>query len=215
MVKADQVSDRFFKPKAGHPPYYLEGIKVVFMDMVGFSRNRLTREMASKVQTLQNAIFEVLDPHFYWDEKGGKKPNQVIIIPTGDGYAIAFHPRVESKQILKLVDQIYRKIVNGEQIEVRFGISAGPHILFVDLNGILNLVGEGIIRANRAMTIAHPKQILCTAEFAAPVYSDFAKRLAPLPGKWRLKSEQPFELFIYTHEDKIGVSTEPDAKYKA
>lgn len=216
MVKKAEIRDRFHKPQAGEPPYYMDDITVLFIDLVSFSSLRVSESMSSQVRLLQDTLHSVLDPHYYWDETHLERPNRVIVIPTGDGYAIAFHPSVDRRETLTHLEEIYQKLVLTAKMRVRFGLSRGPHYLFVDLNRILNLVGEGIIRAQRAMMLAAPGQIFCTGEFASGIESELVGggRLEQIEGTWRVKNEKPFQLFNYRNR-KIGKPDDPDSAYRA
>lgn len=213
MVKEAEIRDRFHKPEAGEPPYYMDDISVVFIDLVQFSSQRIAKGMHNQIRELQDTLHTILDPHYFWDETHADRPNRVILIPTGDGYAIAFHKSVDRKTIISHADELYKRLVLERKYKVRIGISRGPHYLFVDLNRTLNLIGEGIIRAQRAMMLANPGQILCTAEFAEGIESEIEGRLEPIEGEWQVKGERPFRLFNYRNR-KIGEDTSPDEDYR-
>ena len=214
MVKEAETRDRFYKPRAGQPPYYLDDVAVVMLDLVDFSARRTVKEMATLVRDLQDSVYTVLNPHYYWDEINPERPNKIIVIPTGDGYAVAFHPVVDRREILKRVDEIHKELCTDKHLKVRFGISRGPHILFVDLNDALNLIGEGIVRAQRAMMLSSPGQILCTFEFAQGIEREIEGRLEKIEGEWQVKEERAFRLYNYRNR-KIGNDAAPNEDYRA
>ena len=208
------IRDGFVK---GDAPQAYEKVSVLFLDIVEFSRQKKSAEMIRAVVSLQRSLEVVLNKDFFWDE--ARRPNEIIPIPTGDGYAVAFHPVVDGKTILEIVNQIYHKLTTEEGLRVRFGISHGLHVVFVDLNKTLNLIGAGIIRAQRAMTIAEPNQILCTSEFAQDLAAEDPTSFQKLPGYWRVKNEDAFELYIYTStfgkkENQVGIKATPDARFQ-
>jgi class 3 adenylate cyclase len=212
LAEAEVATDRFLK-KASNPPHWVDDVSVVFIDMVAFSSLRGSTNMAMQVDDFQRILFAVLDPHYHWDEVKVKWPNKIIVIPTGDGYAIAFHQTVDRRDVLTRVDEIYVRLVRERGFEIRMGISRGPHIVFIDLNENLNIIGEGIIGAQRAMTLAGTNQILCTGDFAAGLeYEIHGGRLDEIDGRWRVKNERPFDLFNYsnTHGAKrIRIGSDP------
>lgn len=212
-----QAALRGFVKESKGEPYYLDDVTVVFIDMVAFSSLSDMSDMSSKVHDMQDSLFGVLDPHYHWDEKS--RSNDIIVIPTGDGYAIAFHHSVPRKEVLERVGEIYRRIVHERRIDLRIGISRGPHIVFIDLNNTLNLIGEGIIRAQRAMTAAGVGQIFCTGEFVSALEGKAKEGFTKFSGLWQIKSEEAFELHNYVsrygHKDKlIGRDGEPDSKFQ-
>ncbi|HZP26893.1 MAG TPA: hypothetical protein VFB90_07590 [Dehalococcoidia bacterium] len=220
-MDSHELGERFIK-KLGEPPYYIDDVSVVFIDMVAFSSLRGSSGMQTVVEDMQAALWAILDPNYYWDETQKAKPNRIIVIPTGDGYAIAFHPRVDRREVLKRVDSIYIRLALENKLEIRIGVSRGPHIVFIDMNSNLNIIGEGIIRAQRAMMLAAPGQILCSGEFADGVQHEIQEgTLTALDGEWRVKNEKPFKLFVYTNlygekreKRRIGVDSQPDDQFK-
>lgn len=213
MPKASQIQDRFLKQKAGEPPYYIDDVSVLFVDIVDFSSLRVARGMQSLVRDLQDTFHEILDREYYWDETARNKPNRIIPIPTGDGYAIAFHKQVDRREILDHVDELYTGLVLQKKMKLRFGISRGPHYVFIDLHKRQNIIGEGIIRAQRAMMLANHGQVLCTSEFAEGIESEIEGRLDPIQGMWQVKAERPFRLFNYRN-GKIGKNQEPEKRFR-
>jgi hypothetical protein len=223
MLNKDALTSRFVKLPS-EPRYIVDDVSVVFIDLVEFSMLRKCNDMVDRVEELQESLFGPLNPNYYWDEDDTQpgaeiKPNRIIVIPTGDGYAVAFHPAVGRLDVLRRVEEMYRDMVFRNRLEVRIGISRGRHVVFHDLNQTLNLIGEGIIRAQRAMTIANPKQILVTGEFAEDIENEVEGRLNPLKGLWQVKNEKPFRLYNYmaTYGEKkqqIGNLKMPDKRYR-
>jgi class 3 adenylate cyclase len=207
-----------FVKRVGAQPYNTDDVAVLFLDVVAFSSLERLRDMTTKVAELQSSVFSVLNPHYKWDET--KTHNEIIVIPTGDGYAVAFHRMVDREEVMKRVSEIYYLLRYERKMEIRMGLSRGLHTCFIDLNDNLNLIGDGIIRAQRAMTLAAPHQIFCTGEFLAGTDSSFKESFNEFPGWWRVKSEKPFQLFNYEatyggRNWKIGDDGTPDEKFSS
>src|SRR5205085_6306564 len=122
--------------------------------------------------------------------------------------------------IMRRVNEIYYLLRYERKMEIRMGLSRGLHTCFIDLNDGLNIIGEGIIRAQRAMTLAAPQQIFCTAEFLSGTDSALRESFTEFPGLWRVKHELPFQLFNYEaayggRNWKIGDDGTPDEKFSS
>ena len=174
----------------------------VFIDLVGFSRDATTNEMKRLCDNLGSTLDRVLRPNYYWDE--WDKPNDLILSPSGDGYAITFCPAIGGTEILSQVRSIYYDLVRLRHYQVRFGLNVGPIFLFLDLNNVINVIGWGIILARRVMDEAEPNQILCSDTFAEPLKYDVSelKYLGEREVKWGKK----IRVFNYK-TDKIGIGS--------
>jgi len=178
----------------------------IFLDLVGFSRDKTSAEMNQQSQDLTSALYDTLEPHYNWDEE--RKENDLVMSPTGDGYAITFHRAVEGTEVLAKVRDIYSELVRRRKYEVRFGISAGHNFLFIDLNDVMNVVGWGITMARRVMDEAKPNQILCEASFADPLKND-VRELRPIGMR---KTKWNYEMRLYNYKrDEIGIADTQDS----
>jgi hypothetical protein len=133
----------------------------VFLDIVGFTKLGDNLQMRRAVQELHTSLSDVFRP-YKWDER--RKDNELIMIPTGDGYAIAFCDEIEDDRIMELTAKFYETFTKS--FAVRIGISKGPNLIFQDLNDKLNIIGWGINRAQRVMAVAEKNQILCDSSIA-------------------------------------------------
>jgi class 3 adenylate cyclase len=147
------------------PSVYEAGtFTVLFLDIVGFTTYGDNVALRRGVRALQNAIVDIFDTDdFHWDDPG--IDNELIMLPTGDGYGIGFDPRVKDRDVLGLASQLSTTLAN-EGYPVRAGIAKGPCYVYKDLNYHMNLVGWGIIDAERAMSCGDKHHILCTDMFA-------------------------------------------------
>ncbi len=140
---------------------------VLFFDVVGYTKQSVARQLELKAQF--NALISGLIGHI--DE------NQRIILDTGDGAAIGFlqHPEDALDVALKFRAAV---TVNGHRnypdLKVRAGIHLGPVNVMKDMNGQLNMVGDGINDSQRIMSFAGVDQI-----YISRAYFDVISRLTP------------------------------------
>lgn len=130
--------------------------KYIFLDIVGFTRNRKTEAQADIVKQLNIVVNEAVKSQSISEDK-------VIFIPTGDGICIVLlsveHPvDIHIKialDILKNLDAYNTSMPDvTRQFQVRIGINAHPDILVVDINNRQNIAGVGISTASRIMGLA-------------------------------------------------------------
>lgn len=159
----------------------------MFFDLVAFSKGATTKQMVEKADEISNTLDRRLRPDYYWDERD--KENDLILTPTGDGYAITLCSDFEHGEILKIVSGIYYDLVRRKKLKARFGINVGPNVAYVDLNESMNIAGWGITKARRVMDEAGPNQILCDSSFAEPVKQDIRelKDIGIKKTKWGLR----------------------------
>ncbi len=138
---------------------------VLFFDVVGYTKQSVSKQIELKGQF--NSLISGLIKHI--DE------SQRIILDTGDGAAIGFlqHPEDALDVAMK-----FRSAVTGNshrnypELKVRAGIHLGPVNVMKDVNGQLNMVGDGINDAQRIMSFAGMDQI-----YVSRAYYDVISRL--------------------------------------
>ncbi|MDH5537463.1 MAG: adenylate/guanylate cyclase domain-containing protein [Betaproteobacteria bacterium] len=123
---------------------------VLFLDVVGYSKKSVAHQHELK-QNLNRILAEALETI---------APMDRIILDTGDGAAIAFtgDPEDALFAALKVRD-------NAGDIKVRMGINLGPVRLVRDLNGQINIIGDGINAAHRVMSFCEPGELLVSRAF--------------------------------------------------
>ena len=139
---------------------------VLFFDVVGYTKESVSKQIELKGQ------FNKLVSEFISDIEG----NQRIILDTGDGAALGFlqHPEHAIEVALKFRDAVTaNKHQDFPELKVRMGIHLGPVNVLKDMNGQLNMVGDGINDAQRIMSFAMADQI-----FISRAYFDVASRLS-------------------------------------
>jgi hypothetical protein len=131
---------------------------VVFIDIIDYSKKPVSDQIAEKEcfnALLTEAIKDVAQ-------------NDRIILDTGDGAAIALMGAPEEALFVSLTirDGIIRKNKeSGTRLLVRMGINLGPVRVVIDINGMPNIIGDGINVAQRVMSFAEPNQILVSRSY--------------------------------------------------
>jgi len=131
---------------------------VLFLDIVGYSKQPVTEQIRLKEQ------FNTLAAHLISDIP----ENDRIVLDTGDGAALSFlgDPEDALFVAVKLRDAITEKQeAEFPDLHLRMGINLGPVKLLKDINGRPNLIGDGINVAQRVMNFAEPDQILVSRSF--------------------------------------------------
>jgi class 3 adenylate cyclase len=123
---------------------------VVFLDIVEYSKKPVSDQLRLKQAfngVLADAVAQV-------------PARDRIILDTGDGAAITFlgDPEDALFTAMSIRDSI-------GSLPVRIGVNLGPVRLLKDLNGQMNIIGDGINVAQRVMGFAHPGQLLVSRSF--------------------------------------------------
>lgn len=90
----------------------------------------------------------------------GIPPEHRLAIDTGDGAAVCFlgEPLAALQAALLLRELLGQRY--GPSLSLRIGLHRGPVRVVPDVNGRLNVVGDGINAAQRIMDFAKPNQVL-------------------------------------------------------
>jgi class 3 adenylate cyclase len=135
---------------------------VLFLDIVEYSKKSVAEQAQLKQQSnglLAHALESVA-------------PRDRIILDTGDGAAVAFLGAPEDALFVALA---IRDSAAG--LPIRMGINLGPARLVKDLNGQINIIGDGINVAQRVMSFSDPGQLLVSRsyyEVVSCLSSDYA-----------------------------------------
>lgn len=148
----------------GAPAATTRHVKYVFFDIVDFTKERSVEAQTDIVAALNAMARQALD--------GAADPDEVVLLPTGDGMGIALldpaaaydaHFRVA----LALLEQLDRHNAAVEdarrRFEIRLGLNEHTDNVVVDVNGRRNLAGVGINMAQRVMALAEGGQLLVGA----------------------------------------------------
>jgi class 3 adenylate cyclase len=144
---------------------------VLFLDIVEYSKQSVTDQHAMK-QRFNELLVDSLK-HVAASDR--------IILDTGDGAAVSFQGNPEDSLFaaMHLRDTIAAIPANVvPKLEVRFGINLGPVRLIKDINGQINIIGDGINVAQRVMSFAEAGSILVSRsyfEVVSRLSDDYAK----------------------------------------
>jgi class 3 adenylate cyclase len=121
---------------------------ILFVDIVAYSKESVDGQQRMK-QAFNRVLGSALEP-----------VAERVILDTGDGAAVAFlgDPEQALFSGLSLRD-------NATPLRIRAGINLGPVRLMKDLNGQVNIVGDGINVAQRVMSFSEPGQLLVSRSF--------------------------------------------------
>jgi len=123
---------------------------VLFIDVVGYSRRTVAEQLVMK-RACNDLIAEAL---------GSTEDIDRVILDTGDGAAVTFLGAPETALFVGLRT---RDLATG--LVVRMGVNLGPVRLVHDLNGQVNVVGDGINVAQRVMSFCQAGQLLVSRSF--------------------------------------------------
>ncbi|HVB48707.1 MAG TPA: adenylate/guanylate cyclase domain-containing protein [Burkholderiales bacterium] len=128
---------------------------VVFLDIAEYSKKPVTVQLQIK-QRCNELLAAALEPIASRDR---------VVLDTGDGAAITF---LGDPEDALFVAMSLRSAVLGAPsvgLALRIGVNLGPVRLVRDLNGQMNIIGDGINVAQRVMAFAEPGQLLVSRSF--------------------------------------------------
>src|ERR1700704_2915557 len=137
---------------------------VLFLDIVEYSKKAVADQLHLK-QAFNQMLSKALDEVPQRDR---------IILDTGDGAAVTFMGDPEDALFAAMsVRDMARTMPPrtaapaepGIGLPVRLGVNLGPVRLVKDLNGRMNIIGDGINVAQRVMSFSRPGQLLVSRSF--------------------------------------------------
>src|SRR5437868_6189159 len=123
---------------------------VLFLDIVEYSKKPVSDQLQLK-QEFNRLLSKALEQVPQRDR---------IILDTGDGAAVTF--------MGDPVDASFASMAGRDRagaLAVRLGVNLGPVRLVKDLNGQMNIIGDGINVAQRVMSFSQPGQLLVSRSF--------------------------------------------------
>jgi class 3 adenylate cyclase len=136
--------------------------KYIFLDVVGFTRDRSVEAQTYIVETMNAIVHEVLAHANIADDRR-------LLIPTGDGVCIAllnidspYDVEIQmALMILRCIQERNESCADAtRRFEVRIGVNENIDNVVIDVNGHRNMAGAGISMAARVMDCADGGQIL-------------------------------------------------------
>ena len=164
---------------------------VLFIDIVEYSR----RDVAEQVR-LKNMFNLVMSSAL-----GHVEPEERVVVDTGDGAAITFLG--DPERALYVALEVFDNV--GE-LPVRMGINLGPVSLMKDLNGLDNVIGDGINVAQRIMSFAGSGELLVSRQFYDIVsrLSDDYAAMFKIEGSRTDKHERAHEVYSVSKAVRVG-----------
>ncbi len=128
---------------------------ILFLDLVGYSARPVDEQVLIK-KRLNLLLKRVLR---------GVAAEHRLAIDTGDGAAVCFlgDPMAALHSALLLRELLSQRY--GPALNLRIGLHLGPVRVVPDVNGSLNVVGDGINAAQRIMDFAQPNEVLASRAF--------------------------------------------------
>lgn len=161
-------------------------MQVVFVDIVSYSRRKSYAQVEvirAFMKSIEEALFSTAQEFVSDTQKiDAQLRRDVVVLPSGDGAAIAFPfegvPKMHlffAGELLRIVDKTNRDMDCGIFREqgwcnchgaflLRCGISEGKLIIYKDLNGNFNIAGDVVNMAARVMGLADASQVFLTQE---------------------------------------------------
>ncbi len=167
---------------------------VLFVDMPGYSKHPVAEQLMLK-RVFNRMVENALKPVSEHDR---------VLLDTGDGVAVTFLGPPEDALFTGLAMR-----ENEYELPVRMGINLGPLRMMNDLNGQLNIVGDGINVAQRVMDFSEPGQLLVSRSFYE-VASRLSREYAELfksEGKRDDKHNRIHEVYSVVAEAHSGLRT--------
>jgi len=164
---------------------------VLFIDIVDYSR----RDVAEQVR-LKNMFNLVMTSAL-----GHVEPEERVVVDTGDGAAITFLG--DPERALYVALEVFDNV--GE-LPVRMGINLGPVSLMKDLNGLDNVIGDGINVAQRIMSFAGSGDLFVSRQFydiVSRLSDDYAAMFKP-EGSRTDKHQRAYDVYSVSKAVRVG-----------
>ena len=156
-----------FLPGSNKGIYKSANLAIMFFDIVGFTKNTTNDQMKDCIRGIEASIIDELWETYNWNEVNDR--NDLILIPTGDGYAFAFNSQIKNDEVLDIIKKFYCRLVSKINFKIRMGVAKGPCQVYQDQNEKNNVFGYGINLANRVMSLARENQILIHEDYAREI----------------------------------------------
>ncbi|MBA3771638.1 MAG: protein kinase [Ramlibacter sp.] len=169
---------------------------IMFLDLVGGAARSADDQVALKKQ-FDELIAKSLQ---------GVPEDSRIAIDTGNGAAICFmgDPEEPLHAAMLLRDLLGQR--HGGLVSARIGLHMGPVRVVSDINGRVNVVGDGINVAQRVMDFAQGKQVLVSRSYYDVIsrITDDTAGLFEYLGQYEDKHARKHEVYAVTSQRGAG-----------
>jgi class 3 adenylate cyclase len=164
---------------------------ILFLDIVDYSK----RDVGEQVR-LKNIFNLVMTSAL-----GHVEPDERLVVDTGDGAAITFLG--DPERALYVALEVFD---NVSELPVRMGINLGPVSLMKDLNGLDNVIGDGINVAQRIMSFARGGELLVSRAFYDVVsrLSDDYEAMFRMEGSHTDKHQRAHDVYSVSKAVRVG-----------
>jgi ankyrin repeat protein/class 3 adenylate cyclase len=127
---------------------------IFFMDIVAYSK-KTTDEQKKACKDLGALVKSTMQ------YKTANALEKLIILPTGDGMVLGFFTYLED--VMNCAIAIAKAVKNRPDLQMRMGVHCGSVIPMEDINGNLNISGDGINYAQRVMDAGETNHLLVSS----------------------------------------------------
>ena len=127
---------------------------IFFMDIVAYSK-KTTDEQKKACKDLGILVKSTMQ------YKTANALEKLIILPTGDGMVMGFFTYLEDA--MNCAVAIAKAVKDRSDLQMRMGVHCGPVIPMEDINGNLNISGDGINYAQRVMDAGETNHLLVSS----------------------------------------------------
>ena len=128
---------------------------IFFMDIVSYSK-KTTDEQKKACKDLGILVKATMQ------YKTANALEKLIILPTGDGMVMGFFTYLEDA--MNCAVAIAKAVKDRPDLQMRMGVHCGPVIPMEDINGNLNISGDGINYAQRVMDAGETNHLLVSSD---------------------------------------------------
>jgi class 3 adenylate cyclase len=128
---------------------------IVFLDIVEYSTKPVAEQLLLK-QAFNKLLSSALE---------NVPTRDRVVLDTGDGAGITFLGDPEDALFVAMSLRAAARAEATGAIAIRIGINLGPVRLVKDINGQMNIIGDGINVAQRIMSFAQSGQLLVSRSF--------------------------------------------------
>jgi hypothetical protein len=180
--------------------HFIDKNTILFFDVVSFSKDMSFSRMENIIIKIDQSI-DKMKRKWSWNKTRFLSKNHLIMLPTGDGYGIAFNPNdFSDKEVMEISYELLNKLTKETGFKIKFGIASGSVVRYLDANGMVNLFGTGVILAYQVMNEAGENQVFVHETVAVGLRNSppFGKRLHG-PYTIKIKHKREENVYIYKY----------------